>query len=277
MKVGITRFIRAVANAILAFIKYILVLLHLRRGKQPSSDVPGLSSDGGDKPLSAPPPPAPSLKIVSCLAVRKTLVLDLDETLVHSTEDWALNYDFTVSLHLRTTDGSGLFRRLRTPPFFLTFLIFPFPSFFSFPFFAVVPVVFYVQTRPYLMHFLKKVSRWYDVCVFTASVRAYAEPLIAKLDPDHKRFRATYFRDSCKVDSFGHATKDLEALNFDLSRTILLDDSGDRATCNKDNVIPLRPWMGDDAYDEELINALPVLYALRYVSDVRSVLCLRHL
>ena len=60
-------------------------------------------------PPSPSPPPVPSLKIASCLAVRKTLVLDLDETLVHSTEDWALNYDFTVSLHLRASDGSSLY------------------------------------------------------------------------------------------------------------------------------------------------------------------------
>ena len=79
------------------------------------------------------------------------------------------------------------------------------------------------------------------------------------------------------MNDMGHATKDLEALNFDLSRTILLDDAGDRATCNKDNVLPIPPWLGEDAYDEELLNVLPVLYALRYVSDVRSVLCLRHL
>lgn len=140
-----------------------------------------------------------------------------------------------------------------------------------------IPVVFYVQTRPYLQHFLKKVSRWYDVYLYTASVRAYAEPLVEKLDPRHKRFKGAYFRDSCAVDGAGHATKDLAALHFDLARTVLLDDSGDMATCNRDNVFPIPPWMGDDAYDESLLNVLPVLYALRYVADVRSVLCLRHL
>ncbi len=142
---------------------------------------------------------------------------------------------------------------------------------------VAIPVVFYVQTRPYLQHFLKKVSRWYDVYLYTASVRAYAEPLVEKLDPRHKRFKGAYFRDSCTVDTAGHATKDLAALNFDLARTVLLDDSGDMATCNRDNVFPIPPWLGDDTYDETLLNVLPVLYALRYVADVRSVLCLRHL
>ena len=141
----------------------------------------------------------------------------------------------------------------------------------------MVPVVFYVQMRPYLDLFLRKVSRWYDVCLFTASVRSYAEQVVANIDPRRKVFRAKHYRDSCRVSEAGHATKDLGAVGYDLSRTVLLDDSGDLATCDHANVLPLPPWTGDDAFDEELLNVLPVLHALRYVSDVRSVLCLRHL
>ena len=141
----------------------------------------------------------------------------------------------------------------------------------------MVPVVFYVQTRPYLDLFLRKVSRWYDVCLFTASVRSYAEQVVANIDPRQKVFRAKHYRDSCRVSATGHATKDLGAVGYDLSRTVLLDDSGDLATCDRANVLPLPPWSGDDAFDEELLNVLPVLHALRYVADVRSVLCLRHL
>jgi len=40
----------------------------------------------------------------------------------------------------------------------------------------------FVYKRPYLDHFLDRVSKWYDLTVFTAGVEAYASPILDFLD-----------------------------------------------------------------------------------------------
>ena len=110
MRAVVRRLVHVCLSALSAFFMFIIRLLRPRRGKQQESVDKETDTDprSGDQAMQSPSP-VPTLKIASCLAVRKTLVLDLDDTLVHSTEEWALNYDFTVSLHLRATDGSSSF------------------------------------------------------------------------------------------------------------------------------------------------------------------------
>ena len=38
--------------------------------------------------------------------------------------------------------------------------------------------------RPGVENFLKRMSKHYEMVVFTASLSKYAEPLVAQLDPD---------------------------------------------------------------------------------------------
>lgn len=41
----------------------------------------------------------------------------------------------------------------------------------------------YLRTRPHLEEFLRRMSRTYDVCVFTASAKIYASRVLRMLDP----------------------------------------------------------------------------------------------
>lgn len=47
----------------------------------------------------------------------------------------------------------------------------------------------YVRKRPHLDHFLDEVSELFEVVVFTASHRAYADKLLDILDPDGRLFQ----------------------------------------------------------------------------------------
>lgn len=47
-------------------------------------------------------------------------------------------------------------------------------------------MVFEVKNRPYLIDFLEKASQLYEVCVFTAAERSYAEAIVNNFDPTRK-------------------------------------------------------------------------------------------
>lgn len=174
---------------------------------------------------------------------RKIMVLDLDETLVHSHTDGlakptvkpSMPPDFTVKV---TIDRH--------------------------------PVRFHVHKRPHADFFLSIVSQWYDLAVFTASMEVYGAAVTDQLDRNTGVLNRRYFRQHCKVDFFGF-TKDLRIISSDLSSIFIIDNSPGAYRENKHNGIPIVSWFADPS-DKALLNLLPVLDALRFTSDVRSIL-----
>jgi len=176
------------------------------------------------------------------------LILDLDETLLHSSlqvpdPQFAHLYQYSINVYIDH-----------------------------------VPVTFYVSERPYLKNFMKKVCDWYRVVIFTASVRNYADPVIDRLYYSD-RIAGRFFRESCSQFE-GMFIKDLTTVCGDngaegLSRCIIIDNSPISYMWNQENAIPCESWMADNENDQELLNLLPFLEALRYTSDVRNVLRLR--
>lgn len=174
---------------------------------------------------------------------RKVLVLDLDETLIHSFHDGVV----------RQTVKPG------TPPDFILKVTID-----------RHPVRFFVHKRPHVDFFLEMVSKWYELVVFTASMEIYGTAVADRLDNNTGMLRRRYYRQHCTLD-FGSYTKDLSAINDDLSSVFILDNSPGAYRAYPDNAIPIKSWFNDPS-DTALLNLLPVLDALRFVSDVRSVL-----
>ena len=168
---------------------------------------------------------------------RSTLVLDLDETLVHSSCRLPLYHHLVLDIEV---DGQ--------------------------------PCTFFVTKRPYVDYFLYMVSQWYDVVIYTASLQKYADPLIDHLDP-HANVKLRLFRDSCeKVGT--NFVKNLSAINPNLSRILIIDNSPYAYSKNKENGIPIIPFFWNK-HDVELLNLLPFLQCLSCMNDVRSLLSLR--
>lgn len=180
--------------------------------------------------LAPVPAPTPSK--------RKVLILDLDETLVHSTLKPVSHHHFNVDVLIDN-----------------------------------VSCKFYVIKRPHVDTFLRKVAEWYDVVIFTASMQQYADPLIDQLDTT-RIVKGRLFRESC-LNKDGNFIKDLGLIKQDLPNTIIIDNSPIAYSHNKENALPIDNWMGDNPADESLLNMLPFLNALRFTSDVRSILSLR--
>ena len=165
------------------------------------------------------------------------LVIDLDETLVHSS--------FKV----------GTFKIYHVILMFFPSLSFPLIFFSLFPthFFSfsqqpinnadfIVPVEIdgtihqvYVLKRPFVDEFLQKMGELYECVLFTASLAKYADPVADLLDK-WGVFKSRLFRESC-VFYRGNYVKDLGRLGRDLHKVIIVDNSPASYIFHPDNAV----------------------------------------
>ncbi|BFZ57435.1 Nuclear envelope morphology protein 1 [Savitreella phatthalungensis] len=172
-------------------------------------------------------------------AGRKTLILDLDETLIHSlSKGNVMSPGHMVEVKL-----------------------------------GQHAVLYYVHKRPHCDYFLRRVQQWYDVVVFTASIQEYADPVIDWLEQECRYFSARYYRQHCTYQA-GAYMKDLTVCQQDLRNAIIIDNSPLSYKLNEHNAVPIEGWINDPT-DTDLMYLVPLLQSLRYVDDVRSVLSLR--
>ncbi|PCH36166.1 NIF-domain-containing protein [Wolfiporia cocos MD-104 SS10] len=185
-----------------------------------------IGPDGVPRPLL--PPISPKH------AGRKCLVLDLDETLVHSSFKSIQQADYVVPVEIEYHWHNV-----------------------------------YVIKRPGVDNFLKRMGELYEVVVFTASLSKYADPVLDKLDIHHV-VSHRLFRESC-YNHRGNYVKDLSQLGRPISDTIIIDNSPASYIFHPNNAVPVSSWF-NDPHDTELTDLCPFLADLGQVDDVRGVL-----
>ena len=162
---------------------------------------------------------------------KKTLVLDLDETLVHSSFTPFGNNDIVLNV-----DFDGMLYNI------------------------------YVLVRPGVEYFIKTVAKYYEIVIFTASLSNYASPLLDILDKNNDiKFRL--FRENCTYIN-GTYIKELKRLNRNLKDLVIVDNSPLAYTFDIDNGLPIKTWY-DDKNDTELYKIINILEFLSTTNDVR--------
>lgn len=199
----------------------------------------------GSKTLEPPKPPTKQDPVQYLLPPqkgkeigKKCLVLDLDETLVHSSFKPVPNADFVIPVEIDN---------------------------------QVHQV--YVLKRPGVDQFLKSMAEKFELVIFTASLAKYADPVLDLLDKD-KIVGARLFREACSNHK-GNYVKDLGRLGRDIRHVIIVDNSPASYLFHPENAVPIDSWF-DDENDTELLDLIPFLEDMTKVDNVMTVLDTSH-
>ncbi|EPY54146.1 NLI interacting factor family phosphatase [Schizosaccharomyces cryophilus OY26] len=168
---------------------------------------------------------------------KKCLILDLDETLVHSSFKYIEPADYVVSIEI-----DGVYHDVR------------------------------VVKRPGVDLFLQRMGEIFEIVVFTASLAKYADPVLDMLD-NFQVVRHRLFREAC-CNYEGNFVKDLSQLGRNLEDAIILDNSPSSYIFHPSHAVPISSWF-NDMHDMELLDLIPFLEHLSRVSDVSTVLNLQ--
>ncbi|KYO47010.1 CTD small phosphatase-like protein [Alligator mississippiensis] len=196
----------------------------------------GLQKGDQMQVIPIPSPPAKYLlpELTASDYGKKCVVIDLDETLVHSSFKPINNADFIVPVEI-----DGTIHQV------------------------------YVLKRPHVDEFLQRMGELFECVLFTASLAKYADPVADLLDR-WGVFRARLFRESC-VFHRGNYVKDLSRLGRELSKVIIVDNSPASYIFHPENAVPVQSWF-DDMTDTELLDLIPFFEGLSKEEEVYSML-----
>jgi len=122
--------------------------------------------------------------------------------------------------------------------------------------------------RPGAYQFIEKMSQFYEIVVFTASLPLYAKKVVRRIDKG-KKVLCCLTRNDCTVYK-NNFIKDLRRFGGrDLKDIVIIDNNPVAFAFTKENGIPILSWF-DDMGDVELELLIPKLEELAGVDDVRG-------
>ena len=110
----------------------------------------------------------------------------------------------------------------------------------------------YFLVRPGVMDLLKELYSYYEIDIFTAALKHYADNILNKLDRDNIYISYRLYRCHCSYED-GKSVKKLSLIGRDLNKIVFVDDLKRNAKYNMKNLALVSKWI-DDVYDNEIIN-----------------------
>lgn len=171
------------------------------------------------------------------------LVLDIDETLVHS-EPMITNCQPTANANkhfdktLRFDNPGGSYD------------------------------VYGIRFRPYLNEFIQRMSKLYDLAVYTASTRDYADAVMDIFDPNRTIFSARLYRENC-LPVAGMNIKNM--VNFEGKDVFIVDNLIYSYAFHMAQGIPICAFV-DDPMDVELQDLAEILENLPYYESMPALI-----
>ena len=109
----------------------------------------------------------------------------------------------------------------------------------------------YFLLRPGARDFLKEVSKYYEIIIFTSSPKKYADKILNKIDIDGDLISYRLYRPHVLYEN-GKSVKNLNLIGRDLTKTIFVDNLRSNAKYNLNNLCPITTWRSD-IFDNRLI------------------------
>lgn len=170
---------------------------------------------------------------------RLTVVLDMDETLLHSTVLGEVSTDVAYDSIVEDMSKENTFG---------------------------------VQVRPRARAFLEFCASHFELVVFTAAAKEYAQPVLDWLIPEHIHAHRLY-RDSC-LEVGGTFVKPIDTLGRDLCRVVLVDNNMCCMLSSPDNGLLIPSFYGGST-DTAIEHVANILTYLHICDDVRPFLSSR--
>ena len=135
---------------------------------------------------------------------KKLLLIDLDETLIHS--------EFRSRDNYKELDAFVKASKCNVKTFS----------------FSDENCIYFMDVffRPHLKLFLQEISKYFDLAIFTAAMKNYADTILDYIDPKNEYFQFRLYRDACIPIQNKLYIKDLRIIkDYDPSNVILMDNS----------------------------------------------------
>lgn len=193
---------------------------------------------------------------------KKILVIDLDETLIHTSFQKIKNPDLMIEIDSNNKKNTTTNNNTNTDASISK------------------KVEAYIRIRPGVDKFLSQMSRYYDIYVYSASSKNYLNTIIKNIDKNNI-IKQCYCRDDCimyvedyeedfdKPNNKYNYIKDLKKINKELRNIVFIDNNAISFKLQEKNGIPIKSWF-DDYEDIELYKLIPILKNLSGFYDVRE-------
>ncbi len=149
---------------------------------------------------------------------KKTLLLDLDETLVHCDKKNVKRGGVKINVKMNNMSGEVS-----------------------------------VFIRPHIKECLKKLKEHYEIVLFTAAYKEYADAILNYIDPKNQLFDYRLYKKNCFPynGNDNMLLKDLRVIkNRNLKDIVLVDNSGFSFVTQPDNGVPMLSYYGKKDDDE---------------------------
>ena len=113
--------------------------------------------------------------------------------------------------------------------------------------------------RPGLDEFLENLSQWYEIIIFTAATKDYADAILDEIDINGDLFSYRLYREHTTIIGNDYV-KDISLIGRDLDKMIIVDNMAQNFKLQKENGILIHSFWGDDEYDVALIELEKILW-----------------
>ena len=126
--------------------------------------------------------------------------------------------------------------------------------------------------RPYCLQFLEEMGKFFEIVIFTAALKDYADSILDVLDPNKILINYRLYRHHTSLSGITFC-KDLSKIGRDLSRVLIVDNLADNFKLQPNNGIQIYTWIDDmkDTQLNDLGKMLKILIAKKPM-DLRPII-----